>query len=696
MRPTGRLALTAAGMAMIAAVLVLSQAGARRVDSLTDVGAAEPAELPSTLLGEATGAEPAETPARELVEPEPVAALHPELAHAFEFELCCTVLDSYGLPVPGAQFVFAPLGCSLNPWPAATGPDGTTVLRWRGKQSSMQMAVGVRAAGDRGPVLQLVEAHAALKQHVAFLAERPLPGKQLGQDGAIVQLIQAAEAQNNNAGCEFAAQQQDCQSCHAKPNALITATMLSVELGSLHPGARFVDPLLTQPTPEAVSPRSASTRDRFLAASLAQHGAGPEQDAARVLLVQNWLQTNARIQAVTATGTVFARTARAGEDVRSDGWRLAGMALGAKISGGSVAFVLRQPPASPTTGRIAGRVFGSDGRAVAGAAVVIMRDDMRPEQSTTTDATGAYSFNHVRPGNVQLRAGGRDEGLALQPAQVAAATTTPADLSLNRGRAIVGQVLGADGKPLRGWRVEFVATHEPWIDACETREDGRFVLPNLPGPGRLLLFAPDGPRLPAAVEPYVVPGAGDVCIDLRTRGEPKGVLLIPLRCSPGVGGAEARVWHLESGRGVTIQPEEDAFLLQGLATGSYRIEVGADGSGWRDLGTHWVDGKALTDLGVVDLDRPCHVSIVKPDGSGLPPSTRVELYRRRTDCDVRADGVKLALRDAILLPAGDWLVLWREDHGRLGVRTFACRAGESVEVPLASTRPATPPCNAAK
>ena len=151
MRSTGRLALAAAGMAMIVAVLVLSQAGLRRVDAVAHVGAAEANGQPEPVLADAAGVDRAETPTRELVEPEAEAALQPELAHPFEFELSCTVLDSYGLPVPGAQLVFAPLGCSLNPCPAATGPDGTTVLRWRGKQPSMQMAVGVRAPGDRGP-----------------------------------------------------------------------------------------------------------------------------------------------------------------------------------------------------------------------------------------------------------------------------------------------------------------------------------------------------------------------------------------------------------------------------------------------------------------------------------------------------------------------------------------------------------------
>jgi hypothetical protein len=698
MRPTGGLAVTAAGVAMIVAVLALSRAGVP-ADPLADAGTAVRTDLSTTKLGETASVDQAEAPARQLVETEAETVAHHELAHPFEFELSCTVLEHYGLPVQGVQVLFAPFGCSLNLWPLPTQSDGTTVLRWRGKQPSMQMAICIREPGpqqDRSvDALQLVQAHASAKQHIAFLVGGPLPGKQPGQQGALGQLVHAAAVQGKAAnGCEFASQRRDCTTCHEQPGALAATRKLHARSG-LHPEANFVDRLLTRHVPVPVDP-SATATNRFLAASFAQHLAGREQDVAK-LLAESWVQTGARIEVATTNQTLLARAGFVRGIARSNGLQQAGLALEARMVGGSLTLSLRQPPATPTTGRIAGRVFASDGRTAAGVMVVISRDSTQPEQSTTTDARGAYSFDHIPPGTVHVRAGGRDEGLALHSVQVAAGSTTPADLSLSRGAAITGRAFGADGTPLRGWRVEFVATHEPWIGACETREDGRFDLPNPPGSGRLMLFAPDGPRLPVAVEPFVLPGAGDVLFDLRATGEAKGALLVGVRCPVGVVAPEARIWQLESGRGVSIpNAKAGAFLLQGLAAGSYRVEVGADGSGWQDLGTHWVDGKNQTNLGVVEASQPCHVSIVEAEQSRPVRRMAVEIYRRRPDCDVRADGVKLDAAGVLLLPPGDWLLLWPQAGGQIGLRTFACRGGDAIEVPLARDASGSPAAISAK
>ena len=118
---------------------------------------------------------------------------------------------------------------------------------------------------------------------------------------------------------------------------------------------------------------------------------------------------------------------------------------------------------------------------------------------------------------------------------------------LQRGSLVHGRAIDADGKPLAGWRVEFVGLGAPWFDVCTVRDDGAFVLPNLPGSvGRLLLWSKEhGHELPMLVEPSVLPDSGPVELRLSVAPDSLGVLQVAVLAPPGVSakGLKVRAWQ---------------------------------------------------------------------------------------------------------------------------------------------------------
>lgn len=420
--------------------------------------------------------------------------------------------------------------------------------------------------------------------------------------------------------CEAAGGQHDCRACHQGPQLRSVFDERLHFRKSLHPVAAFADLLMPRPaTGDSGIPLAVVAR------SLSQDSGG----------------------------------------------------LGRLLGGGPAG-----SRGAAATGRIVGRVYGPDGVPVANEPLVWGQDVTAPTRRTRSRADGTFSFTDVPVGPVGLRCGGGDLGTATATTHVIADGSVPVDLWMQVGAEIRGRAIGSGGAPLRGWRVEYVAQARPWTDACTVREDGTFVLTNLPaGAGRLLLWPVQGTQLPAAIESGVLPGGAPVVFDLRERGEPEGALRVRALLPPGFTelAAEVRVWQQESDRGaVAEQTRDGAFVVDRLAAGFYRVEIGGEVCGWRDLGRHWVDGKTLCDLGHVDLPRPGRVRVVRGVGvSGTP-----EFYLRRPDGDVRAEDLAAGDSGTLLLPAGDWLSLWRGADGRLGGRTFQVQAGATCELVL--------------
>jgi hypothetical protein len=253
------------------------------------------------------------------------------------------------------------------------------------------------------------------------------------------------------------------------------------------------------------------------------------------------------------------------------------------------------------------------------------------------------------------------------------------DVSLRRGAMLRGSAVSADGAPLEGWRVEYVAHDETWIDGATVGVDGAFEFANLPaGAGRLLLWDKDSPALPIALEPTVLPDAGEVRFDLRARGAAAGSVRLRALLPDGLDrtAAEVRIWQVATGRGAALKKQKDgAFELGNLVAGFYRLEVGGEAVGWLDLGQHWVDGLGVADLGSVRLQAPGTLRL-----GNRAVGDPVELYLRRPDLDVRAE-FEIGDRTELRVPAGRWVVLWGAPAARRA-REFTVAAGALGELDL--------------
>ncbi|MCA8976316.1 MAG: hypothetical protein KDC98_16475, partial [Planctomycetes bacterium] len=328
----------------------------------------------------------------------------------------------------------------------------------------------------------------------------------------------------------------------------------------------------------------------------------------------------------------------------------------------------------PGKGAIHGIVYDGEGRPAAGQPVVYGCGDGCPEGRTDTDDAGRFTLTDVRCGTVEVRAGGRRAGLGRTTVTVFADRESACQVDLDRGHVLRGTVLGDDGKALPGWRVEFVAHDGRAVDAADVQADGSYLLANLPNSsGTLLLHSGAGHRLPMAIEPNALPGATNVDFDLRDDGLPAGSLLLQPRLPAGLDGqrAGAFAWQIDSGRGAAMPRSADGILeIDGLRAGFYRVVAGCPGSGWLDLGQHWVDGINPLDLGAVELPAPGRLRLAHRPGHAL------ELWQRRADVDVRARFVPEG--DLLSLPAGTWLAL-QGARDALQAREFVIdQQGETV------------------
>jgi len=625
MAPTTKLALAAATVLVGAALLFTLQNNAEPSPAATTTASSPP------VVDAVLGADQTAPRASERTEMPGTRAVNVDLAHPFGFELRCSVRDRDGLPVEGAQLFLAPAGCALNTWGETTSAAGSVVLRWHGKQQAMSMVIGVRRDG-LAQGLQQIEVQAGAARELALLGETNRDDRArevMRRKEAQITLADKFAKQSDSSTCprHSAPPSQECRSCHAGPTQFrgLFDERLKVRAG-LHPQATFADLLL---------PAAAKGETNSVAAQFAER-----------LQVKVLAEYETRVATRLVLGTK----------------------LDAKVK-----------PAATNAGSIAGFVFDASGKPVPDTTVVWGTAVDLPSARTRTGKDGAFTFQDVPIGSIELRAGGGDQG--LQHVRVSVGGPVRQDLVLAEGAMIRGRALGADGAPLAGWRVEYAAASEPWLDACLVHQDGSFVLANLPGgPGRLLLWPRDAGALPVAIEPSVLPDSGEVVFDLQQRGEPKGALRVEPTVADEAGAvaAEARVWQRDSSRGAAMEHDQHgAFVLEHLAAGFYRVEVGAETSGWVDLGETWVDGKGLCDLGRVALPRPGRVHVAR---AAAEPAITLEFYLRRPDGDLRAEDVSASQASDLLLPPGAWLCLWRVEGGELHAQPFTVRPGAAVEL----------------
>lgn len=143
----------------------------------------------------------------------------------------------------------------------------------------------------------------------------------------------------------------------------------------------------------------------------------------------------------------------------------------------------------------------------------------------------------------------------------------------------------------------------------------------------------------------------------------------------------ARVWNLDTGLGFETArtPTDEPSTLDGLPAGWYRLELFAEGSGWLDAGSHWLDGTSACDLGRIVLPLPDSVRFQSPP-PGAPQPTATEVCHLHTDVDVRTNLAPVPFDQPALLPAGDYVLICELPDGSRRCRRFAARAGEATIV----------------
>lgn len=344
-----------------------------------------------------------------------------------------------------------------------------------------------------------------------------------------------------------------------------------------------------------------------------------------------------------------------------------------------------QPPALATTtastARIAGTVFGEDGKPAAKLPVVVLGPGPQPLQQVETDDAGQFLFENLAAADFTVRAGGTEAGLAAVPATTTTGTTT-VQLNLRRGSCVRGKALRADGAPIRDAVVTWRAIDGTWCDETTSHQDGSFTFANLPGTaGTVLLWAPnDEHPLPIASAANVLCDTGELVLRAERTAE-SAVRIEPVLPEGVEGSLSVRVWNLDLGIATRIPDPEAgrAHALGKLGAGWYRVEVHHATTGWFDAGRHWLDGKTDCDLGRVVLPQPAKVKF-ELDPSLLPVKDQqaFEVCSLRRDVDVRLAGVGPA--DTLLLPAGDYVFAWRGLGGAAHFHRFAAVAGRELTV----------------
>ncbi len=555
------------------------------------------------------------------------------LDHPFAYDLDVRVVDRLGLPVAGAKVLLAPFGCRLGEVPERTDDAGRVHIAWRGRLASMPMVLAIGQDETRDAMRQLVVQSGSATRVV-------LGGRR--ERGTTFRLLRDYEAKGGAVrGLAFALDSTST----GKEDLTLAITGLVVQQGSfadnpamrtgLHPFASFAD--------------------------------------------------------------VQLRTVQ--EPSGDRGVRLLGEIA---FDSNSFTFVASTPVPTPAVAeqkplpaRIAGVVYGEDGKTAAKCPVSWGTEVDRPQQRMETNEQGAFVFDDVPEGKLELRAGGNLAGLQHMTVSTMRGQTTKVDVNLRREVTVRGKALASDGKPLAGHRVEWVGTRTLWFDAAAVGKDGTFVLPNLPGgEGRLLLWrGEDSARLPVAWAD-VLPDNGEVVLRLDPATTNGQLVLEPL-LPEGIDQAavEVRIFQEDTGRGTTMSKVEhgNQFAMKGLALGWYRLELGGPGLGWVDGGRHYVDGKGTVDVGrvamastgTVRLQFPAAALATSGDGK-LGPI--VEIYRHRTDADVRIEELSTAARnEALQLAPGDYFVMWQLVSGDRGFVPFTVQAGRELTVPCAQT-----------
>lgn len=570
----------------------------------------------------------------------PEFKLTTDLEHPFVYEVHCTVLDRDGLPVSGTEVFAGPFDGTLNSWPTATDENGTATVAFRARVDGMVIALGVRSGGEsslrrvevRSGRSELVLGGRRGKETNSYTVKLSRDGgatdrfvmadaKVQALDGLSTKFFTEVNSKLPRGNHPEVGEGTDCRICHATTTLARNAFDSAPAMGALlHPHATFGEPARRE-----------------------------KQDLIAVRKAQVRLDTMAvRKLAISLDGSVFSEKVKEGKD----------------------------PPASLTS--VEGTVYGEDGKPAAGVTVICGSAVDRAVVRTTSDKQGNFKIKDAGVvGWAELRAGGGNAGLRRSRVFLQEGQGNRWDPVLERGAVIRGRAVDDTGTPLEGWVVELEGVG--WNDECTVQKDGSFLLPNLPGGSyRLLVWAKDGGRkLPALVVPGAMADSGEVLVTVpKQRGSLKVTPFLPLGLVDVP--VEVRAFQESSGRGATLArgKKSDEFTIGGLPAGWYRVQIGSE-LGWLDLGPQWCDGQGECDVGRLALPGGGSLRVQRDAVEGEEGKERTEeLCRRFAFGDVRTP---FTAGEALPLPAGQYVYLWRDSSGVVQHRSVAVQAGrESV------------------
>ncbi|HTF90621.1 MAG TPA: hypothetical protein VK843_19540 [Planctomycetota bacterium] len=609
------------------------------------------------------------------LDPEPVVG--PDLAHPYVYTLIVRTIDEYGLCVANPPVLLAPVRSTLNDVvQTAARQDGAMVATWRGKQEEME--IDIQCGSDVTTLAtQRVNLRAGTPCEVAMLCEASIARDMFGVPPDGRRYLQLSDGQPDD-----------------------QHYTLAMESGS---ALRLKRLPYTQ----------AQFADRFVRV---HH----EPTAEELAMLRELMQATLDIE-VPAQGLSIPRHMQ--------------------LSGLYVSRIRAKDKRDPSSATI--HAVDDRGEPVAGVPVAFGLDIDGTERLAWTDEQGNATLESLQAGWWEARAGGGPGGIARERVYVQGPDPLHWVAHLDRGARIFGRVIDAQGNPAQNLIVRYESLPEvmprspvsgaspqrrsggrsfgrmvlqvgppegvpsqataqaapesaelqrlldresplPWIDQTAVREDGSFELANLP-PGLCRLLVLDRARPEAAallVEDGVMPSAQEFV--LRMPAE-LGRFRLRLRfpSSDPRPNFEVRAISEATGRGTLFIPaEEGGLACPSLASGWYRIEVGAGFLGWHDLGRQYVAAGASVDLGSFGLPPPAVVRVIPPApiGQGAPPD--LTFYLRRDDLDLRCEASQPDKREFLLLPGGNYWVFWTTGDGVDHHRSLQLETGTEYELDL--------------